>query len=116
MDALSRQADEGLRIQQKAKTILNSKSEFNAPKIKRITISNTHGTENYWINSSRISVNTLVFSNQSSNWWGPKKVETCFAVIFVIKYIRHIYNCIPCIYKLFYQNLKLDAALVKVNA
>ena len=45
-----------------------------------------------------------------------KKVETCFAVIFVIKYIRHIYNCIPCIYKLFYQNLKLDAALVKVNA
>ena len=47
MDALSRQADEGLRIQQKAKTILNSKSEFNAPKIKRITISNTHGTENY---------------------------------------------------------------------
>ena len=44
-DALSRQADEGLRIQQKSKSSLNSKSEFNAPKIKRITISSTHATD-----------------------------------------------------------------------
>ena len=47
MDALSRQADEGLRIQQKAKTILNSKSEFNVPEIKTITISSTQITDHY---------------------------------------------------------------------
>ena len=37
-DALSRQADESVRIQNAASACLNSKSEFNAPKIARITM------------------------------------------------------------------------------
>ena len=37
-DSLTRQADEGQRIQDRRGKIMNSKSEFNAPKMKRITV------------------------------------------------------------------------------
>ena len=37
-DALSRQADESQRIQDRAGRLMNSKSEFHAPKIKRISV------------------------------------------------------------------------------
>ena len=36
--SLSRQADEGERIQERKGKIMNSKSEFHAPKLKRITV------------------------------------------------------------------------------
>ena len=37
-DSLTRQADEGQRIQDRKGKLMNSKSEFNAPKIKRISV------------------------------------------------------------------------------
>ena len=37
-DALSRQADESVRIQSSYGLVMNSKSEFNAPPIKRIVL------------------------------------------------------------------------------
>jgi len=40
-DALTRQADESVRIQNAASDCLNSKAEFNAPKIARITMKRT---------------------------------------------------------------------------
>ena len=40
-DALTRQANESVRIQNSAKASLNSKSEFNGPKIARISLEKT---------------------------------------------------------------------------
>ena len=37
-DSLTRQADEGLRIQERKGKLMNSKSEFNAPKLQRIGV------------------------------------------------------------------------------
>ena len=51
-DALSRQADESVRIQNLKGLSMNYKSEFFAPPIKRITLTDAH--TNHTITSSHI--------------------------------------------------------------